>query len=78
MERRAGSKELNRFFDGAAKAAFPVYVADRPGAAWIHHGEPKVVFDFTIDDGKVKRIHLRAESTILAKVQFRRGAERVE
>ena len=72
-----GAERVAQFFNGAAKAAFPVYVADRPGAAWIHRGEPKVVFDFTIDRGMVKRIDLRAESKILQQIQRRQGQKRV-
>jgi RNA polymerase sigma factor (sigma-70 family) len=72
-----GAERVARFFNGAAKAAFPVYIADRPGAAWIHRGEPKVVFDFNIDRGIVQRIDFRAESTILIQVQRRLGQQRV-
>jgi RNA polymerase sigma factor (sigma-70 family) len=72
-----GAEQVARFFTGAAKAAFPVYVADRPGAAWIHRGEPKVVFDFSIDRGIVQRIDFRAESRILKQVQRRQGQQRV-
>lgn len=35
-ERIAGQKEVAGFFNGAAKAAFPVFIEDRPGAAWMH------------------------------------------
>ncbi len=72
-EHLEGSEQVARFFDGAAKAAFPVFVADRPGAAWFHRGEAKVVFDFTIDHGVIQRIDFRAESSILAQIQRREG-----
>ena len=72
-----GAEQVARFFNGAAKAAFPVYVADRPGAAWIYRGEPKVVFDFIINRGRVQRIDFRAESRILKQVQHRQGQKRV-
>lgn len=75
-ERIEGAKQVAQFFNGAAKAAFPVYVADRPGAAWIHRGEPKVVFDFSIDQGIVQRIDFRAEPRILSRVQRRQGQQR--
>lgn len=75
-ERIEGAKQVALFFNGAAKAAFPVYVADRPGAAWIHRGEPKVVFDFSIDQGIVHRIDFRAEPRILSRVQHRQGQRR--
>jgi hypothetical protein len=45
-----GSDQVATFFNGSTKAALPVFVGDRPGAAWFHLGAAKVVFDFTIDD----------------------------
>ncbi|MBA8828404.1 sigma-70 family RNA polymerase sigma factor [Alpinimonas psychrophila] len=72
-----GAEQVARFFNGAAKAAFPVYIEERPGAAWIHRGEPKVVFDFRIDCGMVQRIDFRAEPRILKQVQHRQGQQRV-
>ena len=71
-----GAEQVARFFTGAAKAAFPVYVADRPGAAWIYRGQPKVVFDFCIDRGMVQRIDSRADSRILEQVQRRQDQHR--
>ena len=65
------------FFNGAARAALPVFVGDRPGAAWFHLGEAKVAFDFTVVDGSVRRITFRAEPEVLAERRApRRGADR--
>lgn len=50
-ERLEGRRPVAILFDGAAKAALPVLVGDRPGAAWYHRGEARVVFDFTVEDG---------------------------
>lgn len=74
-ERMEGATEVATFFNGGAAAAFPVFVADRPGAAWIHRGEVMVAFDFTIEDGRVSRLVFRAEKEILAEVRRRDGAE---
>ncbi|MEO7350209.1 MAG: sigma-70 family RNA polymerase sigma factor [Terrimesophilobacter sp.] len=71
-----GAEQVAEFFNGAAKAAFPVCVGDRPAAAWIHRGEAKVVFDFTVIDGLVHRIDFRAEPMVLAQVQRREGSSR--
>jgi RNA polymerase sigma-70 factor (ECF subfamily) len=68
-----GSDEVANFFNGAAAAAFPVFVEDRPGSAWIHRGEVKVAFDFTIEDGKVRRLQFRAEPELLRGVRRRDG-----
>jgi RNA polymerase sigma-70 factor (ECF subfamily) len=50
-ERIEGRREVGTFFNGSAQAALAVYVDDRPGAAWFHRGQAKVLFDFTIVDG---------------------------
>ena len=68
-----GSDEVATFFNGAAAAAFPVFVDDRPGAAWIHRGEVKVAFDFTVENGQVRRLRFRADDDVLAGVRRREG-----
>ncbi|GGF38688.1 DNA-directed RNA polymerase sigma-70 factor [Marmoricola endophyticus] len=71
-----GREPVATFFDGAAKAAFPARVDGRPGAAWIHHGETRVAFDFTVVDGLVVRIAFRADPDVLASVERRERRDR--
>lgn len=59
-------------FNGAAKAALPVFLDDRPGAAWFHRGQARVAFDFTVEDGVVARIDFRADPSVLAGLTRRR------
>ncbi len=68
-----GRDEVATFFNGSARAALPVFVGDRPATAWFHHGEAKVVFDFTIDDGRVRAITFRAAPDVLSRVVRRDG-----
>ncbi len=75
-ERLIGSEQVAQFFNGAAKAAFPVFVGDRPASAWIHRGEAKVILDFTINGGMVQRIDFRAEPGMLSQVVRRDGEDR--
>ena len=63
-----GRDEVATFFDGSARAALPVFVAGRPGAAWFHLGEARVVFDFAVDDGLVRAITFRAAPDVLSRV----------
>lgn len=63
-----GREDVAEFFNGSAKAALPVFVDDRPGAAWFHLGEARVAFDFTVDDGVVRSITFRAAPEVLARV----------
>jgi len=68
-----GQQAVAEMFNGAAQSALPVYVGERPGAAWFLRGEAKVAFDFTITDGRVSRIDFRADPAVLADVQRRAG-----
>ena len=71
-----GRDEVATFFNGSARAALPVFVGDRPGAAWFHLGAAKVVFDFTVDDGLVRAITFRAAPDVLDRVVRRDGGRR--
>ncbi|MDN5764116.1 MAG: hypothetical protein L0H41_17625, partial [Microlunatus sp.] len=64
------------FFDGAAHAALPVFVDNRPAAAWYHRGQAMVLFDFTVLDGVVRRISFRAEPQVLTRLIRRDGNDR--
>ncbi len=68
-----GREEVATFFNGSARSALPVFVDDRPGAAWFHLGSAKVVFDFTVDDGLVRTVTFRAEPDVLSRVVRRQG-----
>ncbi len=75
-KRIEGRTEVATFFNGSAQAALGVFIGDRPGAAWFHRGEAKVLFDFTVVDGLVHGIAFRAEPETLARVARRDGQER--
>ena len=71
-----GRDAVAAFFNGAAKTAFPAYVEDRPGAAWIDRGVARVAFDFTVEEGVVRRIDFRADPGVLQLVTRRHESER--
>lgn len=73
-QRIEGREEVATFFNGAAHAALPVFIGERPGAAWIDHGQARVAFDFTVVDGVVREITFRAAPEVLADVRRRKGA----
>ncbi len=75
-ERIDGRDQVATFFNGSAQSALPVFVGDRPAAAWFHRGEAKVVFDFTVADGVVRHITFRAEPEVLAQLAQRDGKVR--
>lgn len=68
-----GARGIAEMFNGAARAALPVFLNDRPGAAWFHRGEPRVLFDFTVGQGIIRRIDFRAEPGVLAGLRRRQG-----
>jgi len=70
--RLEGRQHVATMFNGAAKAALPVFVGDRPGAAWFHRGQARVAFDFTVEDGVVAGIDFRGDPTVLAGLTRRR------
>ncbi|MGB9012064.1 MAG: sigma-70 family RNA polymerase sigma factor [Aeromicrobium sp.] len=70
-DRMHGSQQVATFFNGAAHAALAVMTDGRPGAAWFHRGQAKVLFDFTIADGVVQAIMFRAEPDVLSRVARR-------
>ena len=76
-ERIGGRRDVAVFFNGAAKAALPVFVDGRPGAAWVHRGEVGVAFDFTVVGAAITRIAFRADPTVLAGVRSRKGERAV-
>ena len=67
----AGRARVAELLNGGAKTAFPVFIGDRAGLAWMHRGEYKVAFDFVIEGGVVRRIDLRADPAVLAVVRRR-------
>lgn len=75
-ERIVGGREVATFFNGSARAALSVFVVDRPGAAWFHRGKAMVLFDFSIENGVVRRVTFRAATPTLAQVERRDGAQR--
>jgi RNA polymerase sigma factor (sigma-70 family) len=75
-ERIDGRDQVATFFNGSARAALSVYVGERPGAAWFHQGEAKVVFDFSVVDGLVDHITFRADPDVLTQVMRRDGQHR--
>lgn len=70
-----GQQAVATFFNGAAAAALPAFIQDRPGAAWFHRGQARVAFDFDVAEGRVYGITFRAHPDFLASVTPRRQGE---
>jgi hypothetical protein len=58
-------------FSGRAKAARSALVDGRAGAVCERGGKPRVVFDFTFDNGRIVAIELIADAKRLAALELR-------
>lgn len=63
-----GAEAVAKQFDGRAQAAQLALIDGVPGAVWAPGGTPRVVFGFTIRDGKVVEIELKADTERLSRL----------
>ena len=63
-----GAKAVAERFTGAAQAAQLALIDGAPGAVWAPGGTPRVVFGFTILNGKVVEIELAADAERLSRL----------
>ena len=66
-----GGRAVAEFMAGRAKAALPATLDGAAAACWQHQGELKVVFGFTVRDGKVLQLELMADPTVLTRAARR-------
>jgi RNA polymerase sigma-70 factor (ECF subfamily) len=66
----SGADAVAAVFSGRARAVRAVLVDGAPGAAWSLRGELKVVFAFTVEDGRVTAIDLLADPDRLAAMEI--------
>ena len=66
-----GGREVAEFFSGRARAALPATLDGAAAAVWQHRGEVKVVFAFTVLDGRVRQIELLAAPDVLTRATRR-------
>lgn len=62
-----GAAAVAETFAGRARAARPALVNGTPGAVWAPGGQPRVVFGFTITDGRIVAIDLVADPVRLGE-----------
>jgi RNA polymerase sigma factor (sigma-70 family) len=66
-----GGRAVAEFMAGRAKAALPATLDGAAAACWQHQGELKVVFGFTVQDGKVLQLELMADPAVLTRAARR-------
>ncbi|HEY4626161.1 MAG TPA: sigma-70 family RNA polymerase sigma factor [Blastococcus sp.] len=65
-----GARAVARTFSGRARAARLALVDGEPGAVWAQDGTPRVVFAFTVTDGRVSEIELLADTELLGQLDL--------
>lgn len=65
-----GAKAVAEQFAGQAQAAQLALIDGVPGAVWAPGGTPRVVFGFTIRNGKVVEIELAADTERLSRLKI--------
>ncbi len=67
-----GAETVARTFAGRARAAQPVFIDGEPGAVWIHEGEVRVAFRFTVTDDRITAIDMIADRDAIAQAVIER------
>lgn len=62
-----GADAVAQMFSGRARAAQPAFINGEPGAVWVHEGEVRVAFRFTIAGDRIAGIDLIADRAALAQ-----------
>jgi RNA polymerase sigma factor (sigma-70 family) len=65
-----GATVVAEQFAGLAQAAQLALIDGVPGAGWAPKGRPRVVFGFTIEDGKITGIELAADPERLSRLKI--------
>ena len=65
-----GAAEVATTFAGRARAARPALVDGLVGLAWAPGGHPRVVFDFTTENGRIVAIDLIADPAHLGELEL--------
>jgi hypothetical protein len=71
-----GAKAVAGKFAGLAQAAQLALIDGVPGAVWAPKGRPRVVFGFTIEDGRITGIELAAEPERISRLNIEILAKR--
>ncbi|HEY7269932.1 MAG TPA: sigma-70 family RNA polymerase sigma factor [Dehalococcoidia bacterium] len=64
---RRGARAVAEQFAGAAQSAQLALIDGAPGAVWTAGGRPRLVFAFTVRDGKIVDIELAADADRLSR-----------
>lgn len=63
-----GAEAVATTLAGRAQGAQPAVIDGGAGAAWVHGGQPRAVFAFTIEDGKIVEIEILTDPARLGEL----------
>ena len=66
----SSSVYVHKYFKGRARGIQPVLVNGAAGAMWAPNGQPRGVFRFTINNGKITEIQLLADPAQLNQLDL--------
>jgi hypothetical protein len=69
-ERKDGPFDVATRFSGGAQSARAALLDGLAGLVWAQGGHPKVVFDFTVAAGKVKRIDMIGDEDVISEMNI--------
>ncbi|MFF3245436.1 sigma-70 family RNA polymerase sigma factor [Streptomyces sp. NPDC002870] len=69
-EQVRGAQAVADSFSGRARMAQPALVDGAAGALWAPGGKPRIVFDFTIRDGKIVGIDILADPELIGELDL--------
>jgi RNA polymerase sigma-70 factor, ECF subfamily len=69
-EQIRGAQAVADTFSGRARMAQPALVDGAAGALWAPGGKPRIVFDFTIRDGKIVGIDILADPELIGELDL--------
>lgn len=67
-----GADAVARTFFGRARAAQAVFIDGKPGAIWMHEGQLRVAFRFTVTDDRITAIDLVGDRDALGQLVIQR------
>jgi hypothetical protein len=65
-----GAPQVAGQFSGRARATQPALINGAIGLVWAQGGRPRVIFSFTISDGKIVAIEMLADPERLSKLEL--------
>ena len=68
-----GAEAVATRFNGGARALRVTLLDGYAGALWMHRGETRVVFGFTIEDGRIVEIEMLADPDVLPTLDLARA-----